>query len=267
MDSSLAWDTWPVKIGVLGMLLLARYALHRQSRRSKSELWKAARENLDSMTLALSVLFLVLQPFVAEAYLVPSGSMEGTLQTGDKILTSKIVYHLRAPQAGDVVVFEAPPAALVGTNNPPGTLYVKRCIGAPGDVVEIRNRALWRNGRRVAEPYTRWADPGQTALGHFSYDMKIVGNAVYHRDYDPFTGTIGLWEQGEDEVALNQAAISAAPADPVPRDSFLMLGDHRNASLDGHLWGFVPRKNIIGKAFAVFWPPRDLGTLDRKSGF
>jgi hypothetical protein len=62
-----------------------------------------------------------------------------------------------------------------------------------------------------------------------------------------------------------QQRISSAPAEAVPQDKFLMLGDHRNNSNDSHVWGFVPRANIVGKAVCVFWPPTRVSLIDRLS--
>lgn len=267
MFQNAALDSWPVKFAVLGFLLLLRFAFFKW--RPRVEKWAAfavsGREMLDSAVVTLAVVFLALQPFVVQAFYIPTGSMENTLPPGDRILASKWIYRVGDPKFRDVVVFEAPDAALLSSGQPRGTFFVKRCIGTPGDVVEIRGRTLFRNGIRVAEPYTKWKDGDETLVGRFSYDLKIVGGAVYSRRYD-FSGQAQPWTKNHVIVAqADQNRISSARAAKVPAGLFLMLGDHRNNSEDGHVWGFVPRQNVVGKAFGVFWPPRHWGVVDFKS--
>jgi signal peptidase I len=259
------FDSWITKAGLLGLLLAARYALTFKvgpKGTKRAEWTHMGREMLDSALLTLLVVFGMLQPFVAQAYWIPTGSMENTLPPDDRILASKWIYRVSDPKCGDVVVFEAPPAALAGSGLPQGTNYVKRCIGTPGDVIEIRRTTLLRNGVRVSEPYTRWNDyPGQG----FSYDLKIVGDAVYSRRYD-YAGAPQEWTQNDRPASpADQLRITAAKPGPVPPGFFLMLGDHRCNSADGHVWGLLPRQNVVGKAFVVFWPPSHWGTVDRKS--
>jgi signal peptidase I len=259
------FDSWFTKVGLLGLLLLARYVLAFKVR-PRSIRWaewaRAGSETLDSALITLVVVFGLLQPFVAQAYWIPTGSMENTLPPNDRILTSKWIYRVSDPKFRDVVVFEAPPAALAGSGLPKGTHYVKRCIGAPGDVVEIRRTALYRNGIRESEPYTRWNDfVGQ----NFSYDLKIVDGVVYSRRYS-VTGVAQEWTKNDVPLApADQLLLTKARPGAVPDGYFLMLGDHRCNSADGHVWGLLPRRNIVGKAFAVFWPPSHWGTVDRKS--
>ena len=136
------------------------------------------------------------------------------------------------------------------------------------------NREIYHNGQKIREDYTKWSDPATNggafdefnlagSTPRYSYDMKIVDDAVYSREYISPTQP-GLWTRNGIAVAqTDQAAITAAPPGKVPPGKYLMLGDHRNNSNDGHVWGFVPRENIIGKAVCVFWPPTRLGLVDR----
>lgn len=266
MDMSfvtLLLDNWYYKFAFLGCLLAVHYGLSRT--RQSSPRFEALREGVQSLTVVFMVMFFLIQPFVAQAYYIPTGSMENTLPPNDRILTSKLVYKVSDPRPGDVVVFTAPQSALRFTGQPEGTVFVKRCIGVPGDVVEIRNRQLFVNGQKVPEPYTRWSDGQESLLGRFSYDMKVVGDTVYSRTYD-WQGNLGPWaSNGLEASPADQGTISAATPDPVPPHKLLMLGDHRNASADSHYWGFVDRSQVLAKAFAVFWPPQHWGLVDRKS--
>lgn len=262
------FDSWAFKVGLLAMLLGARYllAVRIKPRRPRlAALATTTRECLDSALITLALVFLLIQPFVAQAFWIPTSSMENTLPPQDRILTSKLVYHLGGPKFQDVVVFRAPQAALTLNSQPAGTFYVKRCIGVPGETVEIRNRSLYRNGELVPEPYTRWTEPDAIQSHQFTYDLKVIGGDVYSREYD-VAGTPGWWMRNGIVVSgREQDFITAAKPEPVPADQYLMLGDHRNKSSDGHMWGLVPRENILGKAFAVFWPPRHWGLVDSKS--
>lgn len=107
-------------------------------------------------TIGLSVvLALGIRHFVAEARYIPSGSMEPTLQINDRLVIEKISYHLNPPQHGDIVVFW-PPDSLTA----PGKrrdAFIKRIIGLPGDVVEVRDGEVLRNGEVLAEPYIKAA--------------------------------------------------------------------------------------------------------------
>lgn len=233
-------------------------------------------EIMDAIAMAFGLVFFVIQPFLLQAFYIPSASMENTLQwqpVGDRLLVAKWIYKLRGPRFGEVVVFQPPSKARVLN----GDDYIKRCIGAPGDVIFARNRRYFRRARgtsktvELREPYVKWS----ADLPLSGYDMKIVGGRVYAREYSKFE-TAGLWQEegavGRDAYGVtfppaeNQGVIEAASPEAIPDGMFLVLGDHRNDSYDGHMWGLVPRANFVGKAMCIFWPPSRIGTLDRISG-
>jgi len=224
-------------------------------------------EMLDSAAIAIGLVLFIIQPFLLQAFFIPSGSMENTLLIGDRLLVSKLVYRLEDPSFQDVVVFRAPEVAL-SPGTPEGSDFIKRCIGTPGDTVYVVNRQVYRKAKgestfmKVTEPYTKWKEEAGLS---YAYDMKIVNDMVYSREYaEP--GEPGPWRlDGVPLPQSEQAYISGAKPSTVPPGKFLMLGDHRNNSNDGHVWGFVPRANVIGKAIFVFWPPTRLGMLDQKS--
>jgi len=262
-------DSWPWKIALVLAIVGVREFVRMLSPKDKSgetvENSRWAIETLDSAAIAIGLVLFVIQPFLLQAFYIPSGSMEDTLQVRDRLLVSKLVYRLRDPKFQDVVVFRAPPAAW-GPNTPPGTDFIKRCIGTPGDVVYVKDRVLYRIPRgttrvqKIPEPYTKWSPEGNP-----SYDSKIIGGVVYSREYSA-PGEPGVWQV--DSIAQpegQQDDITNAKPDAVPADHFLMLGDHRNNSNDGHVWGFVPRENVVGKAVCVFWPPNRLSLVDRLS--
>lgn len=254
-------SSWPLPLALLLSLSLLRYFLtfrvHPSSFQKREQL-KSAKETLDSLSSTLFVLFFVIQPLIAQAYVIPTASMEQTLPVGTRILVSPLAPRVTPVYAGDVLVFRPPHLALAISGDPNDEVWIKRCIGAPSQSVEIKQNVLWRDGIQVAEPYAIWKSPG---LAPLTYDLKIVGGAVYSRAYDDL-GRAGLWTQAE-VVAPDQNAISRAPSGAVPPDKFLMLGDHRNDSLDGHIWGFLARDAVVGRAFALFWPPRKVGPINR----
>lgn len=271
--------SWPFKIGIFCALLIVRLALTAAQSSSRpgqvnektgdANSWV---ETTDSLLLTIGLVFFVVQPFILQPFYIPSGSMENTLQwtpIQDRLLVSKAIYYARDPIPGDVVVFRPPPAAQVA--NPSTNLsddFIKRCIGAPGDVVYANSsRTYFRNGKLLVEPYVKWSPP-ITPDGYrhsFSYDMKIVDGKVYSREYAA-PGVPDQWQsEGVPTAPEEQSRISAATPEAIPAGHFLMLGDHRNNSSDGHVWGFVPRENVVGKAMCVFWPLSRAGTLDRMS--
>ena len=182
--------------------------------RKKSTVWEYA----ESIIIAL-VLALVIRTFVIQAFKIPSGSMEPTLEVGDHILVNKFIYGLKipftslnlfpweSPQRGDVVVFIYPLE--------PDKDFIKRVIGVGGDTVRIVNKKLYINGVKVPDPH-----------------------AVYRED------TVLL---GEAQKLVNFGPVT------VPRGSLFVMGDNRDHSLDSRFWGFVPLKDVLGKAFTIYW--------------
>lgn len=130
-----------------------------QSSRRRKPLW---REYGEALFVAL-VLALVIRTFVIQAFKIPSESMLNTLLVGDHLLASKFAYGVKIPfshvyiwqgkdpQRGDIIIFEYP--------NDPGTDFIKRVIGVPGDIIEVRNKQLYRNGEPVKEDYIRFTEP------------------------------------------------------------------------------------------------------------
>jgi signal peptidase I len=161
------------------------------------------RELLISAIIGFA-LFLVLQNTI-QTCIVSSSSMEPDLTVGQRLIVSKITYRFYAPKRGDIIVFQ-PPA------NPGAIPYIKRVIGLPGDIVEIKDGKVLINGNALFEPYIKETP---------SYYM---------------------------------------PPEDIPAESYFVLGDNRNDSNDSHVWGTVPRDNIIGKASFTIWPLGEWGT-------
>ncbi len=289
---------WRWKLAIFGALLVFRLGLYfleapqralrsssTRSSRGETESGSGWAETLDSLLLTIGLVFFIVQPFILQPFYIPSGSMENTLQwtpVQDRLLTARWIYRLRDPQRGDVVVFKPPAQAIQGGESA-GDDYIKRCIGLPGDIVYAdATRSYFRNGAKLNEPYVKWSAPltpdGQRH--NYSYDMKFLDGKMYSREYAapgvPSDSADGLWHyrppvdspEAMTTVVVpleEQQKISDAKPEAIPDGMFLMLGDHRNNSSDGHVWGFVPRENLVGKAMCVFWPPNRIGTLDKMS--
>ena len=111
---------------------------------------KSAAEVSESALIAIALVFLIIRPFIMQAFYIPSGSMRPTLMERDHILVNKFIYRLHEPRRGDIIVFKSPPgASLDGEERD----FVKRLIGVPGDTIEVKDGAVYWNNQRLKEPY------------------------------------------------------------------------------------------------------------------
>ena len=178
----------------------------------------ALRENIEAIVVAV-ILALFIRTFVVQAFKIPSGSMKDTLLIGDHILVNKFIYGVKAPfmhktiipinqpQREDIIVFEFP--------EDPSKDFIKRVIGLPGDVVEIRNKKLFINGTPVDDRHGIHKDPK----------------------------TFSARQQPRD----NLGPIT------VPEGKLFVMGDNRDFSYDSRFWGFVDLVAVKGKAFIIYW--------------
>ena len=210
----------------------------------------------------------VLRSFLVEPFKIPSGSMLPTLQIGDFILVNKYDYGIRlpilnqkiidigAPKRGDVMVFRFPAD--------PSLDYIKRVVGLPGDVVEYRDKRLSINGQAV--PMQRAGDYGYVASG-LNYIQgetwrEQLGEhshiAMLQPDMPPVIlhQVTGDFPQREN-CTYNEQGFTCR----VPEGHYFMLGDNRDASNDSRYWGFVPDRNIVGRAFMIWWNFGEFGRI------
>ncbi len=242
---------------------------------------RAINEIADALVYAAVVVFLLVRPFGIQTFFIPSPSMVDTLRTGDYILANKWVYRGSDPQFGDIVVFKPPVFARLPGNEEAD--FIKRCIGVPGDVIEIKDWQLYRNGKPVEEDYktisnpaTRWERPlpkeEWPAVIDPMPDFKLIHRAQYETDNpaepgnphgviplmyraDEYSGlAVNAWDpQFAIEIDKWQEAKDAPPV-AIPNGYYLMVGDNRNGSNDGRFWGLVSRQSIIGRAEFVWLP-------------
>ncbi|GAB4463333.1 MAG: hypothetical protein OHK0029_31840 [Armatimonadaceae bacterium] len=109
---------------------------------------RTVSETCDTINFVLVLAFLLIRPFVAQAFYIPSESMESTLLVGDRLIVNKFVYRFQEPQRGDVIVFEAPPNA-PGYRSDANVDYIKRLIALPGDTLQITRPRILIDGRPV----------------------------------------------------------------------------------------------------------------------
>ncbi len=191
------------------------------------------REYLEAIVVAMILAFAI-RVFVVQAFKIPSGSMIPTLLIGDHILVSKLSYGLQWPtdcrysmalppvscySSIFLVPFGAPQRGDVIVFRYPEDEekdFIKRIIGTPGDKIEIRNKTILVNGTPLDDhEYTQRVDPG------------VIDGRINPRDnFGPIT---------------------------VPEDSYFVMGDNRDQSLDSRFWGFVRGDKIRGKAFRIYW--------------
>jgi signal peptidase I len=180
---------------------------------------------------------------LAEAFVIPSGSMQDTLLVGDHLLVDKLAYapadpftkHLlpyEEPRHGDIIIFRYPPDIHL--------TLVKRLIGVPGDRLKIDRGVVYRNGIRLNEPY-------------------VYHKGVYDPTFDNFPNACcrpvkeAAAQEAQQEM-LDQDVVAGEVI--VPANRYFAMGDNRDNSSDSRYWGFVPRENIVGKPLLIYWSYR-----------
>ena len=209
----------------------------------------------------ICVVFL-LRSFLFEPFKIPSGSMIPTLLVGDLILVNKFTYGIRLPvinvpvtagnkpERGDVMVFRFPPK--------PSQDYIKRVVGVPGDEVAYLNKKLSINGKAVATAaLPEFFD--EDSMRYFKQFEETLGERKHRllNDDDRPAFIPGA----EDFPSRSNCRYSIeGVVCKVPDGHYFMMGDNRDNSLDSRYWGFVPDRNIVGKAFLIWM---NFGSLKR----
>ena len=185
-----------------------------QKNKGKSEI----REWTESIIIAL-VLALFIRQFIVQAFKIPTGSMRMTLIEGDRILVNKFIYGAEIPLVGTRLPAVRPPqrgdVVVFRYPEDPKKDFIKRLVALPGEAVEIRNGSIYINGV-------------------LNKDQLIQNRYYYNRPESDF---------GKEGQVIK-----------VPEGSYYVLGDNSSSSRDSRYWGFVPKKNMLGKAMAVYWP-------------
>lgn len=201
------------------------------------------------------LLVFALRSFLVEPFRIPSASMLPNLHVGDFILVNKYVYGIRLPivnrkvvevgevERGDVVVFRYP--------LDPKVNYIKRVVGLPGDVVGYRNKVLTINGEEV----------GREEDGRFDYrDLRLRGSSAQQ-----YRESLG---ESPHAILLDRRVFGRNMEVTVPAGNYFVMGDNRDRSHDSRVWRFVPERNLVGKAFFIWfsWDGVDGGVAWRRIG-
>ena len=252
----------PVVISILALLTAVRVSW----KGDRSAVFRILTEVIETIQIAVVLVFLVIRPFIVLTFHIPTGSMQPTLDINDRIVVNRIVYRLNPVRYGDVVVFRAPVAADKQEKE-----FIKRVIGIAGDRIAI-------------EPGSMNVD--DTILNHTDIRAILLSKNLIESSSAPIMFTKdGLWTgkreidiQELHEVVPGNKKLVITPGhvrrngsvltelyireDPdyidvehvIPSGHVYVLGDNRNDSHDSHRWGSVPIERIIGRADAVIYP-------------
>jgi signal peptidase I len=188
----------------------------------------------------------LLRSFLVEPFRIPSGSMLPSLLIGDFILVNKFSYGIRlpvanvkivelgAPKRGDVMVFRFPGDLSIN--------YIKRVIGLPGDRIVYKDKRLLINGKPMEQTGSRGYALPSDALGEVARVTEDIGGVSH-------------------DILLTDRPDAAAEIAEivVPEGHYFVMGDNRDHSNDSRYWGFVPDRNLVGKAFLIWfsWDERN----------
>ncbi len=205
-----------------------------------NKLWQS-----NKLFILFILLMSVFRSAVADWYTVPTGSMQPTIKVGDRIIVNKMAYDLRLPftqlslfatgepKRGEIVVFESKAA---------DNRLIKRMIGLPGDVIEMKNETLYINAKAL----------------RYTIDKPSAQQLFATEQIGTITHSIRIDKSKSDQFS------TFGPI-TVPDDHYLVLGDNRRNSADSRFYGFVPRHELKGKATAIafslnygnYYIPRD----------
>jgi signal peptidase I len=233
--------------GYRGGAVSTRQRRGRVIRRKEMPLW----QELPLLLVVAFCLAVLIRTFLVQAFFIPSGSMEQTLLVGDRVLVNKVVYDMRDPTYGEIVVFRGPPnwasestgapvsqafgaklgrtiGDLVGVSRPGERDFIKRVIALEGDKVaccDAQGR-ITVNGKSITEPYIYKNSP---------LDAPPIAGQCSSRVFKEVT---------------------------IPPGQMFVMGDHRGVSQDARCQGPVPVTNVIGRAFVIVWPSKRFTELD-----
>ncbi|WP_102716412.1 signal peptidase I [Paenibacillus castaneae] len=191
-----------------------RAAAHASGSGKRGGAYKETVEWIKALVIAVVLVFLIRQ-FLFSPFIVDGASMKPNFETGERLIVNKIVYTIREPKYGEVVVFDVPEQ---------GRRFIKRVIGVPGDTIRLEGDDLYINDKKIEEPYIKEALEAAHAEG-----MLYNGGGPNFPNAEHTEGT-------------------------VPEGMIFALGDNRSDSTDSRMIGFVSDKEVVGRADVIFWP-------------
>jgi signal peptidase I len=191
--------------------------------------------------VALAIgLALAIQAWIVKPYKIPSGSMEPTLDEGQRVLVNRFIFHFHEPEIGDIVVFH-PPAGAESANE----------CG-----VLVNKTQPIESGEPCPNP-----TPVESSQTFIKRIVAVGGGTLSIKDGHPVVNGV----EKTDEPYINPCGdgyeCNLPTTIKIPPGYFFMMGDNRGDSDDSRYWGPVPKSWIIGEAFATYWPPDRIGTL------
>ena len=247
-----------------GIWLLDYFVLQRSRAPEANEPWWV--EYPKSFFPVILIVF-CLRSFLVEPFKIPSGSMIPTLLVGDFILVNKYTYGIRLPvinlkvldtnepKRGEVLVFRYP--------EDPSMDYIKRIVGLPGDLITYHNKQLIVNNVPVKMETTgeyTYVESGLNYVYSRGYVESLNGHshAIIINPAMPSIQISGVRQfPSRENCDYNNSGFTCK----VPAGSYFTMGDNRDSSSDSRYWGFVPERNIVGKAFMVWWNFSDLNRV------
>ena len=191
------------------------------------------------VALALG-LALAIQAWIVKPYQIPSGSMEPTLDVGQRVLVNRFIYHLHEPKAGNIVVFHPPAGA--ESSHECGVL--------------VKKTQPIETGEACPKPTAK--ESSQTFIKRI---VAVGGDELSIKGGHPVVNGV----ENKNESYINPCGggyeCNLPKTIKIPPGYFFMMGDNRGESDDSRYWGPVPKAWIIGEAFATYWPPDRIGTL------
>jgi signal peptidase I len=167
------------------------------------------------------LLVFIIRWFLVSPFIVDGPSMQPNFWNRERIIVNKIVYDIRQPKRGEVIVFHVPEE---------GRDFIKRVIGVPGDTIKVDGDTIYVNGKKIEETYLKKA-----------YEQAHAAGGLYNVHNDDRSG----FPNGQ------------FPDGKVPAGSLFVMGDNRSNSEDSRMIGFIPLNRVVGRADMVFWPLPD----------